>query len=82
MALRFEPSRFFLKGKVTQTSYKQATNINTLQERKLVRCEMNTKEEDRKSRVIIISSKFVLFCDIACWWVHAVLLKNNKVKCN
>ena len=48
MALRFEPSRFFLKGKVRQKI--QATSINTLQEKKLVRCEMNTKE-DIKSRV-------------------------------
>ena len=47
MALRFEPTRFFLKGKVRQK--KQATYINTV--RKLVRCEMNTKEEDIKSRV-------------------------------
>ena len=30
MALRFEPSRFFLKGKVRQK--KQATYINTLKE--------------------------------------------------
>ena len=45
MALRFE---FFLKGKVRQK--KQATYINTLTEEKLVRCEMNTKE-DVKSRV-------------------------------
>ena len=46
MALRFEPSRFFLKGKVT----KQATYKNTLKEGKLDRREMNTKE-DVKSRV-------------------------------
>ena len=48
MALRFEPSRFFLKGKVRQK--KQGAYINTLKEKKLVRCETNTKE-DRKSRV-------------------------------
>ena len=48
MALRFEPSRFFLKGKVRQK--KQATYRNTLKEGKLVRCEMNTKE-DVKSTV-------------------------------
>ena len=33
MVLRFEPSRFFLKGKVKQK--KQATYINTLKEGKL-----------------------------------------------
>ena len=48
MALRFEPSRIFLKGKVRQK--KQATYLNTLKEGKLVRCEINTKE-DVKSRV-------------------------------
>ena len=48
MALRFEPSRFFLQGNVRQE--KQATYINTLKEENLVRCEMNTKE-DVKSRV-------------------------------
>ena len=48
MALRFEPSRFFLKRQVRQK--KQATHINTLKEGKLVRCEMNTNE-DIKSRV-------------------------------
>ena len=55
MALRFKPSRFFLKGKVRQK--KQATCIrvctvcmNTLKVGKLVRCEMNKKEEI-KSRV-------------------------------
>ena len=35
MALRFEPSRFFLKGKVRQKT--KATYKNTLKERKLVR---------------------------------------------
>ena len=51
MALRLEPSRFFLKGKVTQkqTSYKHKQTVR--EEVILVRCEMNTKEEDRKSRV-------------------------------
>ena len=49
MVLRLEPSRFFLKGKVRQK--KQTTYINTLVEGKLVRCEMNRKEEDIKSRV-------------------------------
>ena len=42
MALPLEPTRFLLKGKVRQK--KQATYINTLEERKLVRCEMNTKD--------------------------------------
>ena len=42
LALRFEPSRFFLKGKVRQ--YKQHTYWKN--RKKLVRCEMNTKEED------------------------------------
>ena len=50
MAPCFEPSRFFLKGKVRQK--KQATYINTL----LVRCEMNTKEEDikKESQVLVL----------------------------
>ena len=52
-ALRLEPSRFFLrfflKGKVRQK--KQATYINILSERKLAKCEMNTKEEHIKSTV-------------------------------
>ena len=42
MALRFEPSRFFLNGKVTQK--KQATCINIQYEMKLV-MNMNTKED-------------------------------------
>ena len=49
MALRFEPSRFFLKGKVRQK--KQATFINTLKEGKLVRCEINTKEDSGSKRI-------------------------------
>ena len=48
LALGFGPSRFFLKGKVRQK--KQATYINTQKEGKLVRCEMNTKEEDIKKK--------------------------------
>ena len=46
MALRFEPSRFFLKGKVAQkqTSY---GHKHTARE-EVVRCEMKTKEEDIK----------------------------------
>ena len=41
MALRFEPSRFFLKGKVRQKKTQSYINI-LYKERKLVRCEMNT----------------------------------------
>ena len=47
LALGFKPSRFFLKGKVRQ-------NINNIHihkhksKKKLVRREMNTKEEDIK----------------------------------
>ena len=52
MALRFEPSRFFRKGKVRQK--KQATYINTLKEGKLVRCEMNTKEDITVLRINVL----------------------------
>ena len=52
MALRFESSRFFLKGKVRQK--KQATYRNTLKEGKLIRCESNTKKRYKKQSQVLV----------------------------
>ena len=48
IGVSFEPSRFFLKGKMRQN-----TNIHEHKsEQKLVKCEINTKEKGTKSRVL------------------------------
>ena len=52
MALRFEPSRFFFKGRMRQN-----TNIHSYMntsEQKLVRCEMNTRKRYKKQSQLLV----------------------------
>ena len=50
LALRFEPGRFLLKGKMDDINAR--TQYKNMGGQKFVRCEMNTKEEITKSRVM------------------------------